>query len=118
MEEMAVKSSQVPWRFPLSPTLRDNDCFEQEQSDLFQNLEKLIASAVSICRLNGSLQCQIGGLITVIEELQRLLRYTFSGESRADISKIFIQFNKIRIALRLYNTVKHQFELILNDFND
>ena len=53
---------------------------EQQQTDLFQNLEKLIASAVSICRLDGSVQCQIGGLITVIEELQRLLRHSFAGE--------------------------------------
>ena len=53
---------------------------EQPQTDLFQNLEKLIASAVSICRLDGSVQCQIGGLITVIEELQRLLRQSFAGK--------------------------------------
>ena len=52
---------------------------EQQQADLFQNIEKLIASAVSICRLDGSVQCQIGGLITVIEELQRLLRQSYAG---------------------------------------
>lgn len=74
-------NNQVTWRNPLSLRLTDNDCVEPEQSDLFQNLEKLVASAVSICRLDGSLQCQIGGLITVIEELQRLLRHSFSGES-------------------------------------
>ena len=58
---------------------------EQQQTDLFQNLEKLIASAVSICRLDGSVQCQIGGLITVIEELQRLLRLSFSGKFDTDV---------------------------------
>ena len=57
---------------------------EQQQVDLFQNLEKLIGSAVSICRLDGSVQCQIGGLITVIEELQRLLRHSFAGWFKID----------------------------------
>jgi hypothetical protein len=57
---------------------------EQQHTGLFQNLEKLIASAVSICRLDGSVQCQIGGLITVIEELQRLLRHSFAGRLNTD----------------------------------
>ncbi|KAJ7372265.1 hypothetical protein OS493_019709 [Desmophyllum pertusum] len=43
-----------------------------------QNSEKLLASAVSICRLKGSVECQTGGLITVCEELQSLLRLAFS----------------------------------------
>ncbi|XP_046843967.1 uncharacterized protein MAL13P1.304-like isoform X2 [Xenia sp. Carnegie-2017] len=50
---------------------------DMEQAKSFQNMENLLASAVSICRLDGSVQCQIVSLITVIQELQRLLRQSF-----------------------------------------
>ena len=65
------------WRSPLSTPIRRN---ENSSQDIFQHLEKLIASTVSICRLKGSLECQTGGLITVAEELQRLVRFAISGE--------------------------------------
>lgn len=66
---------------------------EQQQGDIFQNLEKLIASAVSICRLDGSVQCQIGGLITVIEELQRLLRHSFAGTLNINYTALYVLKN-------------------------
>ncbi len=69
---------------------------EQQQTDLFQNLEKLIASAVSICRLDGSVQCQIGGLITVIEELQRLLRHSFAGWFSYSLLQIGVLQKRLR----------------------
>lgn len=65
------------WKTPFSTPIRKdgNAC-----RDLFQNSEKLLASAVSICRLKGSVECQTGGLITVCEELQSLIRLAFTGE--------------------------------------
>ena len=65
------------WKTPFSTPIRKN---ENACRDLFQNSEKLLASAVSICRLKGSVECQTGGLITVCEELQSLIRLAFSGE--------------------------------------
>lgn len=65
------------WKTPFSTPIRKD---ENACRDLFQNSEKLLASAVSICRLKGSVECQTGGLITVCEELQSLIRLAFSGE--------------------------------------
>ena len=70
------KNTGHGWRSPLSTPIERN---ENSTQDLFQHLEKLIASTVSICRLKGSLECQTGGLITVAEELQRLVRFAVSG---------------------------------------
>ncbi|KAJ7372254.1 hypothetical protein OS493_019698 [Desmophyllum pertusum] len=42
------------------------------------------SEAVSICRLKGSVECQTGGLITVCEELQSLLRLAFSEIKRLE----------------------------------
>lgn len=64
------------WRTPLSTPIRSN---ENGFQDLFKHSEKLLASAVSICRLKGSVECQTGGIITVCEEMQRLLRLAFNG---------------------------------------
>ncbi|KAL9988549.1 hypothetical protein ACROYT_G003006 [Oculina patagonica] len=69
------------WKTPLSTPIRKD---ENACRDLFQNSEKLLASAVSICRLKGSVECQTGGLITVCEELQSLIRLAFSEIRRLE----------------------------------
>ncbi|XP_031562980.1 uncharacterized protein DDB_G0286299-like isoform X3 [Actinia tenebrosa] len=69
------------WRTPLSTPVRTN---ENGIQDLFRHSEKLLASAVSICRLKGSVECQTGGIITVCEEMQRLLRLAFSENARIE----------------------------------
>ena len=71
------EAKSAPWRSPLSTAITKD---KNAPKDTFQHLEKLLASAVSICRLNGTVQCQTGGLITVCEEMQRLLRCSFSGK--------------------------------------
>lgn len=79
--KMAVSESILSsWKTPFSTPIRKD---ENACRDLFQNSEKLLASAVSICRLKGSVECQTGGLITVCEELQSLIRLAFSGELAA-----------------------------------
>lgn len=71
------QSSLLSWKKSFATAIRQN---ENACQDIFQNSEKLLASAVSICRLKGSVECQTGGLITVCEELQSLVRLAFSGE--------------------------------------
>ncbi|XP_022789696.1 myb-like protein V isoform X2 [Stylophora pistillata] len=70
----ANESILSSWKTPFSTPIRKN---ENTCRDVFQNSEKLLASAVSICRLKGSVECQTGGLITVCEELQSLIRLAF-----------------------------------------
>ena len=77
---MAVSEGQsalLSWKSSFATAIRKD---ENACQDIFQNSEKLLASAVSICRLKGSVECQTGGLITVCEELQSLIRLAFSGE--------------------------------------
>ncbi|XP_068733685.1 M protein, serotype 5-like isoform X2 [Montipora capricornis] len=81
---MAVSEGQsalLSWKssFPTAIRKDENAC-----QDIFQNSEKLLASAVSICRLKGSVECQTGGLITVCEELQSLIRLAFSEMRRVE----------------------------------
>ena len=102
---MAVSEGDLnSWKTPFSTPIRKD---ENACRDLFLNSEKLLASAVSICRLKGSVECQTGGLITVCEELQSLIRLAFSGElthvvysSGSEISDsdsvCFHQFNNVR----------------------
>ncbi|XP_001635485.2 midasin isoform X1 [Nematostella vectensis] len=73
----ANKENVCSWRTPTPGKLVDG-----ENCETFRHLEKLLASAVSICRLKGSVECQTGGLITVCEELHRLLRVSISENSR------------------------------------
>ena len=77
------------WKTPFSTPIRKN---ENTCRDIFHNSEKLLASAVSICRLKGSVECQTGGVITVCEELQRLIRLAFSGKK---ILTLFLSSAKV-----------------------
>lgn len=79
---MAVSEGDLnSWKTPFSTPIRKD---ENACRDLFLNSEKLLASAVSICRLKGSVECQTGGLITVCEELQSLIRLAFSEIRRLE----------------------------------
>ena len=80
------KSILNSWKSPFATPIRKD---ENACQDIFQTSEKLLASAVSICRLKGSVECQTGGLITVCEELQSLVRLAFSGKSRTQ-GKLFL----------------------------
>lgn len=81
---MAVSEGQsalLSWKSSFATAIRKD---ENACQDIFQNSEKLLASAVSICRLKGSVECQTGGLITVCEELQSLIRLAFSEMRRVE----------------------------------
>ena len=47
----------------------------------FESLDKRIESTVQFCRLKGSIESQILGLVSVCQEMQRLLKFAFIGES-------------------------------------
>ena len=47
----------------------------------FESLEKHIETATNLCKLKGSHESQVAGLLIVCGELQRLLRLAFVGES-------------------------------------
>ena len=48
--------------------------------EAFESLDKRIESTVQFCRLKGSVESQILGLVTVCQEMQRLLKFAFIGE--------------------------------------
>ena len=47
--------------------------------EAFESLDKRIESTVQFCRLKGSVESQILGLVTVCQEMQRLLKFAFIG---------------------------------------
>ena len=49
--------------------------------EAFESLDKRIESTVQFCRLKGSVESQILGLVAVCQEMQRLLKFAFIGES-------------------------------------
>ena len=48
--------------------------------EAFDSLDKRIESTAQFCRLKGSVESQILGLVTVCQEMQRLLKFAFIGE--------------------------------------
>ena len=48
--------------------------------EAFESLDKRIESTVQFCRLKGSVESQILGLVTVCQEMQRLLKFAFIGK--------------------------------------
>ncbi len=52
--------------------------------EAFESLEKRVDSTIQLCRLKGSMESQVMGVITVCQELQRLLKCAFVGEGTRD----------------------------------
>ena len=48
--------------------------------EAFESLDKRIESTVQFCSLKGSVESQILGLVTVCQEMQRLLKFAFIGK--------------------------------------
>ncbi len=48
--------------------------------EAFKSLEERVDSTLQLCRLKGSVESQIVGVVTVCQELQHLLKCAFVGE--------------------------------------
>lgn len=48
----------------------------------FEALDKRLESTMQLCKLKGSAESQTLGMITVCQELQRLLKFAFIGERK------------------------------------
>lgn len=48
----------------------------------FEALDKRLESTLQLCQLKSSAESQTLGLVTVCQELQRLLKFAFIGEKR------------------------------------
>lgn len=46
----------------------------------FESLERRVDSILQLCKLKGSVESQVMGVVTVCQELQRLLKCAFVGE--------------------------------------
>ena len=56
--------------------------------EAFESLDKRIESTVQFCHLKGSVESQILGLVTVCQEMQRLLKFAFIGKIKSSPSSL------------------------------
>ena len=66
----------------------------------FEALDKRLESTLQLCQLKSSAESQTLGLVTVCQELQRLLKFAFIGEKGHNFSRS--RLTERSLAFRLF----------------
>ena len=58
--------------------------------EAFESLDSHLESVVSLCQLKGSTEAQAVGVVSICQELLRLLKCAFIGELRVKIRSMLV----------------------------